>query len=173
MLNLDDARRIAAESRSDFRRYDSWREHEKAFVFAASDHEGYGGLLMPFYVMKADGSVRYDYSLAMMMGLLGKEIASGGLSGDSDCRQNERMDVIECVKYMTADSGQSVRRVSQLLDRSPNFLGTTFSKRSDIGSSNVARIANLLGWRLVLKKGDVEVEVAPRADGDNRPDDER
>lgn len=72
------------------------------------------------------------------------------------------MDILDCIKHMIADSGQSARQVSQALDRSPNFLGTTFSKKSDVGASNVAKIANLLGWHLVLKKGDIEMEVTPR-----------
>lgn len=76
------------------------------------------------------------------------------------------MDVLDCIKYMISESGQSVRKVSILLGRSPTYLGTTFGKKSDIGASNAARIARLLGWKLVFKRGDEELEVSDRADSD-------
>lgn len=72
------------------------------------------------------------------------------------------MDILDCIKHMIADSGYSARQVSRMLDRSPNFLGSTFVNRSDVGASHTAKIANLLGWHLVLKKGDIEMEVTPR-----------
>lgn len=76
------------------------------------------------------------------------------------------MDILDCIKHMIADSGYSARQVSRMLDRSPNFLGSTFVNGSDVGASHTAKIANLLGWHLVLKKGDMEMEVTPRADSD-------
>lgn len=80
MLNLEEAKAIAATAHEQFHdKYDHWYETEKAFVFAVSDYEGYGGYLMPFMVMKDDGSVNFAYSQAMMLGALGEDIADGEL----------------------------------------------------------------------------------------------
>ena len=80
------------------------------------------------------------------------------------------MDILDCIRQMIGSSGKSARQVSRELGRFPNYLGATFANGSDVGSSNVACIAHLLGWRLVLVRGDggdrEEMEVAPRADSD-------
>ena len=80
------------------------------------------------------------------------------------------MDIIDCIKRMVEGSGKSARQVSRDLGRASTYLGTTITHKADVGASNVARIANLLGWRLVLvrdKDGKCEeMEVSPRADSD-------
>lgn len=80
------------------------------------------------------------------------------------------MDILDCIKRMIEGSGKSARQVSRDLGRSPNYLGATFANGSDVGASNAARIARLLGWRLVFVRdnGDSreEMEVTPRADSD-------
>ena len=77
------------------------------------------------------------------------------------------MDILECIKHMVDESGKSARQVSRDLGRSPNYLGATFANGSDVGASNAARIARLLGWRLAFVRDDgdsrEELEVAPRA----------
>lgn len=72
------------------------------------------------------------------------------------------MDVLDAIKTMISESGMSMRKISSELGRAQTYLATTIGKNSDMGASNVARIANYLGWRLVLKKGDVELEISPR-----------
>lgn len=79
MLTLDDAKKIANKNHEHFSQYDSWHEYDKAYVFAVSEYEGVGGFLMPFIVMKNDGSVNFTYSQAMMLGTLGEEISKGKL----------------------------------------------------------------------------------------------
>ena len=78
------------------------------------------------------------------------------------------MDILDCIKKMIETSGKSARQVSRDLGRSPNYLGATFANGSDVGASNAARIARLLGWRLVFVRDDGdsrdELEVTPRAD---------
>ena len=81
------------------------------------------------------------------------------------------MDIIECAKRMIASSGKSARQVSRDLGKSPNYMAATFANRSDMSASNVARVAKLLGWRLVFRKDDIEMEVTPRADSDQGPTD--
>lgn len=80
------------------------------------------------------------------------------------------MDIIDCIKRMIEDSGKSARQVSRDLGRTPTYLGTTITHKADVGASNVARIAKLLGWRLVLVRDTngrrEEMEVSPRADCD-------
>lgn len=79
-VNLKEAISLAEKAHDAFReKYDYWYETEKAFVFAVSDYEGYGGFLMPFMVMKENGEVRFDYSQAMMQNSLGKVINEGKL----------------------------------------------------------------------------------------------
>lgn len=80
MVGLDDARKIAEGAHGVFwDKYDKWYETENAFVFAVSGYDGYGGSLMPFMVMKGDGSVSFAYSQAMMSGSLGDDLAEGDL----------------------------------------------------------------------------------------------
>lgn len=76
------------------------------------------------------------------------------------------MDILDCIKQMIEASGKSARQVSRDLGRSPNYLGATFANGSDVGASNVARIARLLGWRLVLVRDSDEMEVTPRDNSD-------
>ena len=76
------------------------------------------------------------------------------------------MDILECIKHMVDESGISARQVSRDLGRSPNYLGATFANGSDVGASNAAKIAKVLGWKMVFKKGNEELEVTPRADSD-------
>lgn len=75
---------------------------------------------------------------------------------------------MDCIKQMIEASGKSARQVSHDLGRSPNYLGATFANGSDVGASNAARIARLLGWRMVFVRDDgdarEELEVTPRAD---------
>jgi hypothetical protein len=80
------------------------------------------------------------------------------------------MDILDCIKKMIEASGKSARQVSRDLGRSPTYLGTTFANGSDVGASNAARIARLLGWRLAFVRDDgdsrEELEVTQRADSD-------
>ena len=72
------------------------------------------------------------------------------------------MDVLDAVKRVCEMEGVSGRGLSLMMGRSGNYMSATMAKGSDIGASNLARMANAMGWRLVLRKGDVEVEVSPR-----------
>ena len=75
------------------------------------------------------------------------------------------MNVMDCIRKMIDGSGKSARQVSRELGRSPNYLSATFSGNSDVGASNVARIAKILGWRLVpVRDRDGkrdEIEITP------------
>ena len=85
------------------------------------------------------------------------------------------MDILDCIKQMVEASGRSARQVSRDLGQSPAYLSATFANGSDVGASNVARIAHLLGWHLMIVRGDgedrKEMEVTPRADSDQGPAD--
>lgn len=76
------------------------------------------------------------------------------------------MDIRDCIKHMLADSGMSARELSKSLGKYPTYVGTTLQRGSDIGTSNAAMMAKVMGWRLVFKKGDIEMEVTQRADSD-------
>ena len=72
------------------------------------------------------------------------------------------MDVLDALTYMTEDAGSNDSRLSRDLGKSRNYISVTRAKGSDIGASNLAKMASVLGWKLVLKRGDVELEVTPR-----------
>lgn len=76
------------------------------------------------------------------------------------------MDILECIKAMLDSSDKSARQVSRELGRSATYLSATFASGSDVGCSNAAKIASRLGWKLVFRKGETELEVTPRADSD-------
>jgi len=73
------------------------------------------------------------------------------------------MNAIEAVKHIASESGLSWRKISSELGHAPTYLASTFRKSSDMGASNVAKLANLLGWKLILKKGTEEIEISPRS----------
>ena len=83
---------------------------------------------------------------------------------------HEPMDIVDCIKRMIDGSGRSARQVSRDLGRSPNYISATYANNSDVGASNSARIARMLGWRLVFVREEdgkrEELEVDPRADSD-------
>lgn len=84
---------------------------------------------------------------------------------------NAVMDILECIKSMIEQSDKSARQVSRELGRSATYLGATFANGSDVGASNAAKIAKVLGWKMVFKKGNEELEVTPRANSDQGPTD--
>lgn len=78
------------------------------------------------------------------------------------------MDAIEAIQYMIKDSGANMREVSRQLGNSPNFLATEIYKNVNISASYLAQIAQILGYRLILKKDGIEIEVKPRANKNKR-----
>lgn len=81
------------------------------------------------------------------------------------------MDILECIKAMIGQSDKSARQVSRELGRSATYLSATFASGSDVGSSNAAKIANILGWKLVFVRDGDELEVTPRSDSDKETSD--
>ncbi|MDY2723887.1 MAG: hypothetical protein SOV20_08755 [Coriobacteriales bacterium] len=60
---------------------------------------------------------------------------------------------------MVALSGKSAREVSQEIGRSPSFISTTISKRSDVRVGTIAEIAKATGCELVVKRGEDEIHL--------------
>ena len=72
------------------------------------------------------------------------------------------MDVLDAIGKMCEIEDVSARELSRRIGKSPNYIGVTVSKGSEVGASNLAGMARALGWQLVLRKGDVSVEISPR-----------
>lgn len=71
------------------------------------------------------------------------------------------MESIEAIKYMINKRGSSARAVSIRLDRAPTFLGSSFSHGSTPRIDTMANIAEILGYKLVLKDNTEEIELTP------------
>lgn len=65
---------------------------------------------------------------------------------------------------MLEKSGRSASEVSRSIGKSRNYIGGIFAQGSDIRTSNLARVAHELGYRLVLKGDDEEIELYDERD---------
>lgn len=74
------------------------------------------------------------------------------------------MNVLGAIKKMIANSGKSARAVSVEMGKSPNYMGATLAKVSDIGAANVARVAKACGYELILKGHGEEIPIDPPED---------
>lgn len=75
------------------------------------------------------------------------------------------MNTTECIRHMIEASGLSARKASQLLGKSPTYLGTTITNGSDVSAGNLSGIANVTGYELILRGRGEEIRVdPPRAD---------
>jgi hypothetical protein len=72
------------------------------------------------------------------------------------------MDVLDALKHAMDESGTGGRELSRKLGKSESYVGVTIAKGSDVQASNLAKMANLMGWQLMLRKGDAEIEISPR-----------
>lgn len=76
------------------------------------------------------------------------------------------MELIDAVRYMIKESGTSARSLSRELGKSPTYMAATFANDSDIGARNLAKMADAMGWRLVLEKDGAQVPIDPRPSGE-------
>ena len=72
------------------------------------------------------------------------------------------MDVLSAITKMEEAESVNDSELSRRLGKSRNYMSVTRSKNSDIGASNLAKMANAMGWRLMLAKDGLNIEVTPR-----------
>lgn len=80
------------------------------------------------------------------------------------------MDITDCTKEMLKRSGIRQSELSRRLGKSRSYVATTLNKRADIGASNAAKMAELMGYRLSFRRGKEEIEVTPRGDDEDADD---
>lgn len=71
------------------------------------------------------------------------------------------MKTTACIKTMIERSGMSARKASQALGKSPTYLGTTITNEADVSAGNLAKIADVTGYELVLRGRGEEIPVDP------------
>lgn len=76
------------------------------------------------------------------------------------------MDTIAALEAMLERSGMSKYRLSKELGKHPTYIGTTISKGSEISAANLAKMARLMGFRLVLVGDGPEIEIGGFEDAD-------
>lgn len=84
------------------------------------------------------------------------------------------MDTIAALQEMLKRSGMSKYRLSKELDKHPTYISTTIGKHSAISAENLAKMAQIMGFRLILDgMGDpIEIcEGVEYADSDQGPAD--
>ncbi len=82
------------------------------------------------------------------------------------------MNTTECIRHMVGQSGMSARKASQALGKSPTYLGTVITKGVDVSAGNLAKIADTMGYELLLRKEGEEIPVdPPRGERDGKEDD--
>ena len=76
------------------------------------------------------------------------------------------MDVIEVIKAMLRGSGKSARQLSRDLGRSPNYRGSTIANNADVGTSNLAKMAEAMGYTVTVSGHDDVFVIDPRGCSD-------
>lgn len=71
------------------------------------------------------------------------------------------MNTTECIRHMVGQSGMSARKASQALGKSPTYLGTVITNGVDVSAGNLAKIADTMGYELLLRKEGEEITVDP------------
>lgn len=73
------------------------------------------------------------------------------------------MSSLDALSEMLKRSGMSKYALSKALGRSTTYISTTMQKGGDIGAENLARMAEVMGFRLVLDGKGEPIEVTPRS----------
>lgn len=76
------------------------------------------------------------------------------------------MDVLAALKTMIETSGTNPTKLARDIGRSSRYVSTTMQKGSDIQCSNMARMAGVMGYELVLRGHGEELVIDPRPDGE-------
>lgn len=76
------------------------------------------------------------------------------------------MTTAEALAAMLERSGMSRYALSKAMGKSANYVANTINAGSDVGSQNLARMAKIMGFRLVLVGDGPEIEIGGFEDAD-------
>lgn len=71
------------------------------------------------------------------------------------------MDAHSIIRSMAADADLSMREISRMMGKSPNYIGAMFGQDSTPRADTLAEIAGACGFRVVLTDGAHEYELTP------------
>lgn len=71
------------------------------------------------------------------------------------------MRTLDAIEQMIESTGNTKAGVSVSLGKHKNFLSTTFYKKSVPRVDTLAKIASVLGYKLILEKDDDRIEIDP------------
>lgn len=72
-----------------------------------------------------------------------------------------RMRPLRVVREMMHTTNTSQRRLSQLMGRSPSYVGTTLSRDTSIEAENLISMANAMGYRVLVEGHGATFELSP------------
>lgn len=76
---------------------------------------------------------------------------------------NTGMDTCACIRFMMEKAGMSGRQLSAALGKYPTYIGTTLSKGGNVSAENLARMAAVMGFDLVIEGHGERVMITERA----------
>lgn len=72
------------------------------------------------------------------------------------------MDVLDAIEQMLTKAGKSKAGLAESLGRSRQSIYNMFRDRADVKVDTLARMAEYLGYKLILKSKDDTIEIVPR-----------
>jgi hypothetical protein len=73
-----------------------------------------------------------------------------------------RMDTCACIRYMMEKAGMSGRQLSVSLGKAPTYVGTTLSRNGSVSVENLAKMAEIMGFKVVVEGHGERVSVTER-----------
>lgn len=75
---------------------------------------------------------------------------------------NGRMDVLDAIQKMLNESGKSQNALAEHLGRTRQSISNMFRTKADVRVDTLAKMAEFMGYKLLLKSKDDTIEIAPR-----------
>ena len=75
---------------------------------------------------------------------------------------NGRMDVLDAIQKMLNESGKSQNALAEHLGRTRQSISNMFRTKADVRVDTLARMAEFMGYKLLLKSKDDAIEIVPR-----------
>lgn len=80
-------------------------------------------------------------------------------------RYNGRMDVLDAIQRMLSESGKSRNALAEHLGRTRQSISNMFRTKADVRVDTLSKMAEFMGYKLILKSKDDTIEIAPRKEG--------
>ena len=72
------------------------------------------------------------------------------------------MDVLDAIQKMLNESGKSQNALAEYLGRARQSISNMFRTKADVRVDTLARMAEFMGYKLLLKSKDDTIEIVPR-----------